>query len=94
MTINRSVFFPHIRANVFRGAMDQRQVDGLNALLDAWEAKYPTGDLRWLAYELGTVFHETATTMAPISEYGRGAGRAYGHPDPTTRQVYYGDSSN
>ena len=32
-------------------------------------------DLRWIAYILGTTFHETARTMRPIEEYGRGAGR-------------------
>lgn len=90
MTINRAIFFAHARETVFRGALTQSQVDGISALLDAWEAKYPNGDIRWLSYELGTTFHETAATMQPISEYGHGAGRPYGHPDPTTRQVYYG----
>ena len=47
-------------------------------------------DLRWLAYMFATVFHETAQTMQPIEEFGRGRGRAYGRPDPVTGQTYYG----
>jgi predicted chitinase len=45
---------------------------------------------RWLAYALATAFHETAFTMQPIREYGRGRGRDYGRPDPDTGQAYYG----
>jgi peptidoglycan hydrolase-like protein with peptidoglycan-binding domain len=44
----------------------------------------------WLAYGLATAYHETAFTMKPIAEYGKGAGYPYGEPDPTTGQVYYG----
>lgn len=47
-------------------------------------------DQRWVAYMLATVRHETAYTYAPIEEYGRGAGRSYGAPDPVTGQTYYG----
>ena len=90
MPIARDVFFPEVRATVFRGALNQSQVDGVNAILDGWEKQYPAGDPRWLAYELGTTYHETAMTMQPISEWGKGAGRPYGHPDPVTRKVYYG----
>ena len=34
---------------------------------------YPQG-----AYILATTWHETATTMLPIAEYGKGGGRPYG----------------
>lgn len=44
----------------------------------------------WLAYALATAYHETACTMQPIAEYGKGAGKPYGAPDPETLQVYYG----
>ena len=89
MTIDRTKFFTLARAKPFGGSLEQSQVDGMNAILDAWDAR-PATDVRHLAYEFGTVFHECATQMVPIREYGRGAGRPYGHPDPVTRQVYYG----
>ncbi len=44
----------------------------------------------WLAYVLATTYHETASTMQPIEEYGKGAGHSYGEPDPVTGQTYYG----
>lgn len=84
--IDKDKFFPAIRSSLFRGVMDQAQVDGLNALIDG----APFWDVRWLAYALATAFHETATTMQPIAEYGHGLGHAYGNPDPITGQRYYG----
>ena len=94
MTLDRSTFFGRVRP-LFGGTLKQSQVDGMNAILDAWDSWLPlNADLspnaRWLAYGLGTTFHETLRTMQPIEEYGRGAGRDYGIPDPLTHQVYYG----
>lgn len=88
--IDRTTFFTAARAKPFGGRLDQEQVDGMNAILDAWESANQQRDLRHIAYELGTTYHETATTMQPIAEYGHGNGRPYGHPDPVTRHVYYG----
>ena len=52
-------------------------MDGLNFLLDAFEqdGKLTVQDM---AYMLATAFHETAETMLPIEEYGKGRGRKYG----------------
>lgn len=88
--MDRAFFFDWIRP-LFGGSLEQSQVDGMNYILNAWEAepKY-SDDLRWLAYALATTFHETAQTMQPIEEYGRGAGMPYGVPDPQTGQTYYG----
>lgn len=67
--IDRDRFFPAARAGAFGGTLNQGQVDGINAILDAWERRTNT-DLRQLAYMLGTTKHETAHTMQPINEYG------------------------
>jgi hypothetical protein len=86
--IQRKYFFDSVRASLFAGDMTQGQVDGLNALLDYAES---VGcDDRHLAYILATTFHETAQTMAPIAEYGKGKGKPYGVPDPETGETYYG----
>lgn len=66
--INRDRFFPAVRAQLFAGVLRQSQVDGLNAILDGWTARYPAGDLRWLAYALATTIWETAHTMQPVRE--------------------------
>lgn len=89
--IDRDKFFSSARATVFHGRLDQDQVDGCNTILDGWQNFYPGGgDMRWLAYELGTAFHETAFTMQPVREIGNGEGRSYGVPDPVTGQIYAG----
>jgi len=88
--IDRDRFFVKARANPFGGTMKQGQVDGCNAILDAWESRPEFTDRRWLAYMLATAKWETAHTMHPVEEYGHGAGQPYGVPDPVTGQIYYG----
>ena len=70
---SREVFFDSVRDELFEGALTQQQVDGCSVILGLWEGQYtgtPMDDIRWLAYILATVFHECATTMWPITEYG------------------------
>jgi predicted chitinase len=88
--IDRETFFDYVRKSLFPQGMTQGQVDGFNAILAGWEKRYPDGDLRWLAYELATTQWETAHTMQPIEEYGKGSGKKYGVPDPETGETYYG----
>ena len=76
--MDKAVFFNVVRHAPFPNKLAQSQVDGMNAILDEWE-KRGLDDKRWLAYILATTYHETAFTMQPIEEIGRGAGRAYGH---------------
>lgn len=61
-------FFARARGKDLLGPLDQGEVDGCNAILDACGAAvWPIGDV---AYALGTSFHETAGTMQPIKEIG------------------------
>ena len=72
-TYDRPTFFDYVRDELFDGALTQQQVDGMGIILALWEGQYtgtPMTDQRWLAYILATVFHECATTMWPITEYG------------------------
>lgn len=68
-------FYQSIRQSLFK-RMTQGQVDGCNALLTASDGMPFT----WRAYLLATAYHETAATMQPIAEYGKGKGRPYGKP--------------
>ncbi len=68
--IDRDVFFDAVRQKPFKGRLTQRQVDGLNAILDAWETAHAGKDLRWLAYALATTHHETGARMQPVHERG------------------------
>jgi predicted chitinase len=88
--IDRRKFFDRARARPFGGTLTQGQVDGCNAILDGWEARPELTDPRWLAYMLATAKWETAHTMQPIEEWGKGRGRAYGKPDQVTGRTYYG----
>jgi len=66
--IERAPFFKAVRERFFGGILKQSQVDGFNAILEAWEKRYPDGDLRWLAYDFATVQWETNHTMQPVRE--------------------------
>lgn len=70
MTINRKFFYDYVRSHLFDGSLKQKQVNGINALLDYWDSEMAEEDDRWLAYVLATVHHECDQSMQPIKEYG------------------------
>jgi len=86
--INRTNFYISIKLNLFKEISD-KQKQGMDAILDYWENN-GFHDGRHLAYILATTFHETARTMQPIEEYGKGKTRPYGKPHPITGLTYYG----
>src|SRR5215203_2154939 len=89
--LDRGVYFDHVRADPFGGELTQQQVDGQSFILDTFEkSRFEEWDLRWLGYALATAKHETASTMWPIEEHGKGEGMAYGAVDPGTEQIYFG----
>ncbi|MCJ2015227.1 hypothetical protein [Methylobacterium sp. J-076] len=75
LDIDRAVFFDAVRRQPFAGQLTANQVGGMEAILDACP---PDLGVDKTAYCLATTFHETARTMRPIEEYGRGKGKAYG----------------
>jgi hypothetical protein len=94
--VNRQNLYGVIRPLLFNNSLKQSQVDGIEAILKAWEVSTYT-DIRWLAYMLGTTYHETARTMQPIEEYGKGKGYKYGEKIKRSgiayilpNQIYYG----
>lgn len=60
------------------GGFTQSQVDGFNAITRSVNANKQAKNPLYLAYMLATAWHETARTMQPIAEYGKGRGRKYG----------------
>jgi len=86
--IQRKYFYDSVRGSLFGGSLTQEQVDGMTILLS--RAEEEGIDDRHLAYILATTFHETAQTMAPIAEYGKGKGKSYGNPAGPYGQTYYG----
>jgi len=90
INFDRDIFFDKVKSDPFDGSLNQDQVDGMNAILEAWEDEPRSDDLRWLAYALATTAHETGMEMMPIEEYGKGEGMEYGQVDEETGQTYYG----
>ena len=71
--IDRDIYFDNVRSSLFSGALEQVHVDGQSVILAVWDYQAggtPMSDLRWLAYMLATVYHETAQRMWPVTEYG------------------------
>lgn len=87
--IDRKIFFDIVRKAPFGGMLRKAQVEGCNYILDEWQRRQ-LSDLRWLAYVMATVFHETGATMQPVREIGLGRGRDYGAIDRQTGHAYYG----
>lgn len=66
---DRKAFFANIKTDVFGGRMSQKQVEGINLVLDAWDRYAPsTATFEGLAYVFATDYHETAATMEPVRE--------------------------
>ena len=84
--IYRAAFFASIRQQKLFSSLSQSQVDGMNALLDAFAAA--NSPIQHQAYMLATVYHECAQKMQPIEEYGKGAKYDYGKRLKMSRQPY------
>lgn len=74
--INRKAFYDSVRRNLFGGRLNVHQVRNMELILNEAERRQMLSTQ--LAYIFATVLHETAKTMQPIREYGRGRGYAYG----------------
>lgn len=82
-------FFDYVRTRPPLGpSLSAEEVTGCERILAACAAaSFPVS---WTAYTLATEIHETAGTLRPIREYGKGAGRKYGVPGRNMGQVPYG----
>ncbi len=94
--MDKQLFYKEIGQSLFNGRLSPAQRDGMEVKLEAFD-RHGITDKRWRAYMLATSYHETARTMQPIEEFGKGKGRPYGqkrkcdgtpytHPD----KLYYG----
>lgn len=87
--VDRKAFFDAVRRAPFNGHLTAGQVSGMIAILDLWDKRGGT-DVRHLAYELATTYHETAAAMQPVEEFGHGRGHPYGVPAGPWHLVYDG----
>lgn len=71
--MNLKTFYDTIRKTI---PLTDKNVRGFDFIIkEGAKRKVP---LNHLAYILATTYHETAATMQPIAEYGKGKGRKYG----------------
>jgi len=94
--MNSKSFYDTIRPSLFKGSISTDQFSGIEGIISGYN-KQCLNDLRKLAYILATIYHETAKTMKPIAEYGKGAKYDYGKklkmnrkPYTNPNQIYYG----
>ncbi|MGB9178323.1 MAG: hypothetical protein WCB68_03675 [Pyrinomonadaceae bacterium] len=72
--------------NLYKGKLTKLTLKNFNETGQVWFDKLlnfiitdpEIKDLRWIAYMLATVKRECGNTWAPIEEYGKGKGHAYG----------------
>lgn len=71
--INRKFFYETIKSPEIAlfSFLNQKQVDGFEAIFNEWEHDPTLTDMRQLAYMLATAYHETAYTMQPVKERGK-----------------------
>lgn len=77
--INRKTFFAEIKSlfkGGYAGDVGKGRISGLDLLIDTAEKEDVEYDE--FAYILATTLWETAYTVQPIAEYGKGKGRKYG----------------
>ncbi len=79
--------FNEINKTLFKGTLNSKQKEGIKYKLKAFD-KHDITDDRWRAYMLATSFHETARTMQPIEERGKGAGKPYGQKRKYNGTIY------
>src|SRR5690554_2659693 len=75
--MNTKEFFNEISKSLFNNNLSINQKKGIEYKLRAFD-RHNIKDIRWKAYMLATSYYETARTMVPVEERGRGAGRPYG----------------
>lgn len=67
MSLFNNDFLASIRKN-FQSLNDEKELGGIKAIVEGFEAWSNKSDKRWLAYMLATAFHETNATMQPVKE--------------------------
>ena len=75
--MDKDIFYLEIGKSLFSGRLSSAQQDGIEVKIEAFD-RHGIEDERWRAYMLATSYHETAFTMQPVEEIGKGKGKPYG----------------
>lgn len=85
--MNTQLFFKELNKSLFNDRLNSSQWEGIKVKLNAFK-EYRVTDIRWCAYMLATSYHETAHTMRPVEEFGKGRGKPYGRKLKYSRRPY------
>ena len=85
--MNTQLFLREVNASLFSNRMSNSQREGIIIKLTEF-GNHKITDIRWSAYMLATSFHETARTMQPMEEIGKGRGKPYGQKLKCNRKPY------
>ena len=85
--MNIQIFLREINTSLFDQRMSNSQREGIIVKLTEF-GNHKITDIRWSAYMLATSFHETARTMQPVEEIGKGQGKPYGQKLKYNRKPY------
>ena len=85
--MNTKSFYDSIRPSLFKGKISAKQFQGIEAIIAEYN-RFCLNDPRKLAYVLATAYHESAMSMQPIPEYGKGAKYDYGKKLKMSRKTY------
>lgn len=96
-TMNEIAFRNRLHSNNLYANVNQYQMRGMLAIIHKWQSNPLYKDIRWLAYIMATVYHETGKTFEPIEEIGKGIRKPYGRkikvnlrPYQLPEKIYYG----
>ncbi|WP_352421123.1 hypothetical protein [Proteiniphilum sp.] len=75
--MDNDLLYREIGQSLFNGRLSSGQQAGIEVKIEAFD-RHGIADERWRAYMLATSYHETACTMQPVEEIGKGKGKPYG----------------
>ena len=85
--MNTQLFFKEVNKSLFNNRLNSSQWEGIKVKLNAFK-EYRVTDIRWCVYMFVTSYHETAHTMRPVEEFGKGRGKPYGKKLKYSRRPY------
>lgn len=86
--MNEIAFQNRLKTYNLYNKVNNHQLRGMLAIIEYWESNKLFTDMRWLAYILATVYHETGRSFEPIEEVGQGVRKPYGRKIKQNLKTY------
>jgi putative chitinase len=86
--MNEIAFQNRLHTYQLYAKVNKYQMAGMKAIIEYWYSNKNYKDVRWLAYILATVYHETDRTFEPVDEIGHGLRKPYGRKIKLNKKSY------